>query len=87
MITAIFVPEKQALIDTPEYENFGANGLEKSILPVYSIAASLAGIVFAEPAKQIVVQNNAIAKRKFLIVLVLKCSIKRLPYFKEQRWN
>ena len=39
------VPRKQALTETPEYENSGANGFEKSILPVYSISGLLALIV------------------------------------------
>lgn len=49
---AILVPVKHALMDTPEYENAGARGSEKSILPVYSIELLLAGIVSKEPAKQ-----------------------------------
>jgi hypothetical protein len=67
MITAKLVPEKQALIDTPEYENFGDSGFEKSILPVYSIAELLAGIVSILPAKHIVEYANPKIKSKPLI--------------------
>ena len=42
------VPSKQALMETPEYENRGDNGFVKSILPVYSMNGLLTLIV-SEP--------------------------------------
>jgi hypothetical protein len=40
-------PLKHARMETPEYENLGASGFEKSILPVYSISGLLAGMILA----------------------------------------
>jgi hypothetical protein len=46
---------------------FGASGSEKSILPVHSIAESLAGMVSTFPAKQIVEQAKNPIKASNLI--------------------
>jgi len=68
-MAAMLVPVKQALIETPEYENLGANGLEKSILPVYSISELLAGIVSAGAAIHLAAMSKLMDKIICFILL------------------
>jgi hypothetical protein len=41
----MLVPVKFAMTDVPDHDKTGASGFEKSILPVYRIFGSFAGIV------------------------------------------
>jgi hypothetical protein len=60
-------PVKQARIETPEYENFGARGSEKSILPVYSINGLSAGMKSEGVVYD--AEANIADKRKILIFI------------------
>jgi hypothetical protein len=65
---ARLVPMKHALMDTPEYENAGEFGFEKSIRPVYSINPLFAGIVSKESAKHRVEEMSEIISKKNFIL-------------------
>ena len=65
----MLVPVKYALMETPEYENRGASGTEKSIRPGYSISGSVAGMVSAAVTKQNFTEISTMNKLMVLILI------------------
>ena len=61
-MTDILVPVNAALTETPEYANLGAAGFVKSILPVYSMSESVAGIVIVPWLKTAFEIRSVVAK-------------------------
>jgi hypothetical protein len=64
----MLVPLKDALMDTPEYENSGASRFAKSIRPVYSIRLSDAGMVSADAVKTDKVMISERIKIRFFMI-------------------